>query len=141
MANGDGVQFTVKEMLQQIDGKIDTLRAEIRTKAEHSDVIELRQKITALDASAIKRDGPVAAQIREVEARTTKLERELDRRTPVLERINEKADKIYVDGLKDDIADLSEKVDAFNARFLALFGTIALSFVGVALTVIFAGGH
>lgn len=146
MADGDGIQFTVKEMLAQIDSKIDALRGDLSGKADRSDVVELRQKITAIDAAAVKRDGPLAAQIMANANRVTEVERELDRRKVLVDEVPAKADKTYVNGLKDDIKHLDEKLDditrTVQVRLLTFAFAVALSAVGVALTLVLTvGGH
>lgn len=57
------VNFTVKELLLVVDGKIDKLNDKLDHKADISDVIELRGRVTLLEEfrSRVKGAGAVGA--------------------------------------------------------------------------------
>lgn len=133
MADGDGIQFTVKEMLAQIDAKIDKLSTQLSNKATVADVVEIRQSLSHLDSKVVKRDGPIAAQITQMAGRITDAERELDRRQVLVEEIPNKADQ-------EDLITLAKKLDEITrtvqVRLLTFAFAVALSAVGVALTIV-----
>lgn len=86
MTNGDGIQYTVKEMLAQIDGKITVLTQRMDSKVDSGAVDSIKDRVTAV-------------------------ERELDRREALINRVNEKADIAYVNGIKEDVHELGTHVD------------------------------
>lgn len=129
MSNGDGIQFTIKEMLAQIDGKITMLGQKLDTKADRSAVHEVKAELAALALVAVRQDGPIAGEVRDNTRRVGELERELDRRAALIDRVNEKADLSYVNGLKEDVHELGTQVGSLRK---ALY-QVALSFAGGSL--------
>ena len=105
MANGDAsAGYTIKEMLAQIQDDIRDIDRKLDTKADVQSIVDARARLTAL-------------------------ERELDRREGTMQRIEEKADKVYVNGVKEKVDELEDKVTSLTR---ALY-TASLSVVGAVL--------
>jgi len=105
MANGgEGINYTTKELLGQISDQIAEVNRKLDNKADASSVVDVRARVTAV-------------------------ERELDRRGAVIDRMEEKADKVYVNGVKEKVDELEDKVSSLTK---ALY-TASLSVVGAVL--------
>lgn len=102
MADGD--TFTTKEMLVQILADVREVKATLNTKADVTSVADVRARLTAV-------------------------EREIDTRAASIKRIDEKADKVYVNGVKEEVDELKGKVSSLTK---ALY-TASLSVVGAVL--------
>ena len=138
MTNGDGIQYTVKEMLAQIDGKITMLGQKLDQKADRSAVHDMKSELAALSLVAVRQDGPLVGKVNEHGRRLTEVERELDKRLAVIDRINEKADISYVNGIKEDVHELAELIGKARQEFGDKFGGVQKALYTAALST--AGG-
>lgn len=137
----DGINFTIKEMLAQIDAKITDLGHKLDTKADRTTVHELKADLAALSMEAVRKSGPIAAQIQANSSRLGALERELDRRKGLVDTIADKADLSYVNGIRAELHEISEALQAVQRRLVTFAFSVALSAVGVALTIVLTVGR
>ena len=92
-----GVTFTTKELLERIDNKLDALDAKLDTKADREHVHDLRNALAAaegrwisglhgiegrvatLEATTVKREGPIIEELRGAEKHVADLKNEVQR--------------------------------------------------------------
>jgi hypothetical protein len=83
--NGEGVNFTVKELLSMLEqsisnqiatvsNKLDAISARLEDKADRSRVHELDSRLAALELVALRQGGPVARMVETNDARLNALE-------------------------------------------------------------------
>lgn len=69
----DAVGYTVKELFEKIDKKLDVMSVVISSKADHSDVEKLREEFDALEKRYFKLESGVTTK-EAVEANENRLE-------------------------------------------------------------------
>lgn len=81
---GQRISYTVKELLGQqmslverIDVKLDEVARQLSTKADATEVAKLRAHFEILDATTIKREGPLVVEFRQYEKAVDNLKAEL----------------------------------------------------------------
>jgi hypothetical protein len=78
---GDGVSFTMKELLAEIKVKVDLIDLKLGAKADTArleevckDVRQLERKMQTLEITGVKRNGPIADSVAENKRRIDSLE-------------------------------------------------------------------
>lgn len=73
------MSFPVRELLSEIDRKIDTIDDKLDKKAERDRVHDLATRVATLELTSVKREGPVMQEIRDYEKRLEYIASQLQR--------------------------------------------------------------
>src|SRR5690348_3452499 len=103
--DGNGVNFTVKEMFAQITSELQALNAKLGSKADTEMVVELRARQNATEQ---------LVNTMQTEAATLRQQQ---------------------NDLKEENATMQTKVDAMRMQLVVFAFSVALAAIGVALTV------
>ena len=57
MANGDGITYTTKELLERVDKKLDALDEKLDRKADAATVVALESRLLVLERQAASQDA------------------------------------------------------------------------------------
>ena len=65
----DEIAFSVKELLETLNQKVDVIDQKLDLKADRDRVHDLQNRMAALELTAVRREGPIIDEIRSYEKR------------------------------------------------------------------------
>lgn len=75
IGSGGQVTYRVKDLLGEINVKLDRVMDKLDQKADRADVHDLKTRVATLELTTLRREGPIMDDLKEYERRVLTLER------------------------------------------------------------------